>query len=205
MNAPRAVLEDARSEHRLAVALPRPWTLTRWLAAAIAFLVLASTVGQVIRLRFGYTYLHGLIPLFYLDDEANAPTWYSSMTLLLAAALLLAIGATVRRRADRAWRYWAALSAVFLALFVLRFVKFGFTPFTHHGPLRWLYSVVFWTHEPLAVINVPLVLISLGLGLFKSHPAHKEVAKIALPVWLYVACTGVALYVLLYVVPPSAS
>ena len=97
-----------------------------------------------------------------------------------------------------------AASTVFLGLFVLRFVKFGFAQFTHHGPLRWFYSVVFWSHEPLAVINVPLVLIALGLGLFKSHPAHKEVARIALPVWLYVACTGIALYLLLYVVPPIA-
>jgi hypothetical protein len=119
VNASPAAIVRPRSEPsapRFELALPRPWTLTRWLAVAIALLVAASTAGQIVRLRFGYTYLHGLIPLFYLDDEANAPTWYSSMTLLLAAALLLAIAATTRRHADRAWRYWAALAAVFAAL-----------------------------------------------------------------------------------------
>jgi hypothetical protein len=90
--------------------------LTRWLGVTVALLVTASSVGQVIRLRYGYTYLLGLIPLFYVDDEANAPTWYSSMTLLLAAALLLAIARTVRERRDPDWRHWAALAAVFAAL-----------------------------------------------------------------------------------------
>jgi hypothetical protein len=98
------------------LALPRPSTLARWLSIVIVLLVAATTDGQVIRLRFGYTYAHGLIPLFYLDDEANVPTWYSSMTLLLAAALLLAIAVTVRGRADTWWRYWAGLAAVFVAL-----------------------------------------------------------------------------------------
>lgn len=101
---------------RFTIALPRPWTLTRWLGITVALLVTASTIGQVIRLRYGYTYLLGLIPLFYVDDEANVPTWYSSMTLLLAAALLLAIAVTVRDRRDPAWRHWAALAAVFAAL-----------------------------------------------------------------------------------------
>jgi putative membrane protein len=93
----------------------------------------------------------------------------------------------------------AGASAVFLCLFVLRFVRFGFAHFRGGAVLHGIYYFVFFSHEPLAVINVPLVLCALVLGLRRSFRAHKEVARMALPVWLYVAVTGVILYVLLYV------
>ena len=101
---------------RLHLALPEPWRVTRWLVLAVLLLLLASTACQVVRLRYGYTYFMGLIPLFFVDDEANVPTWYSSVTLLAAGGLLLLIGTALRARGDRSWRYWAALAAVFAAL-----------------------------------------------------------------------------------------
>lgn len=112
---PVAAAATPRAAH-LPISVPQPWRVTRWLALTVGLLVVASSIGQAIRLRLGYTYAAGLIPLFYVDDEANVPTWYSSMTLLLAAALLLLIATTVRSRGDRTWRQWAALSAVFAAL-----------------------------------------------------------------------------------------
>jgi len=89
-------------------------------------------------------------------------------------------------------------SATFMALFVVRFVRFGFAKFEGEGPVRAAYYAIFFSHEPLAVISVPLVLVALVLGLKRSYRAHKEVARIALPIWLYVATTGVLLYLLLY-------
>ena len=80
----------------------------------------------------------------------------------------------------------------------MRFVRFGFSAFHGGGAWRALYFAVFFSHEPLAVVNVPLVVCALGLGLAGWHRAHREVARIALPIWLYVAATGVVLYLLLY-------
>ena len=100
----------------LGVWVPDPWRVTRWLAAVVVLLVIASTLGQILRLRFGYSYAAGLVPLFYVDDEGNVPTWYSSISLLAASALLLAIASTVRRHGDGAWRPWTILAVVFAGL-----------------------------------------------------------------------------------------
>jgi putative membrane protein len=89
-------------------------------------------------------------------------------------------------------------SALFLLLFGVRFVEFGFQPFKGEGLARVVYSAVFFTHEPLAVINVPLAVAALLLGARRSFAAHREVATVAYPIWLYVAVTGVLLYGLLY-------
>jgi putative membrane protein len=92
----------------------------------------------------------------------------------------------------------AAFSAAFVVVFVIRFVRFGFTRFEGEGVWRGVYYAIFFSHEPLAVINVPLVVVSLILGLRGMVAAHREVAKIALPVWAYVAVTGVAIFAMLY-------
>ena len=91
-------------------------------------------------------------------------------------------------------------SAAFVVVFVIRFVGHGFTPFQGHGVLRGIYYGVFFSHEPLAVINVPLVLVAVILGLKRMYAPHKEVAQYALPIWIYVATTGVLIYVLVYLI-----
>jgi putative membrane protein len=93
----------------------------------------------------------------------------------------------------------ASASALFLVLFVVRFVRYGFAHFGGAGPMKAVYLAVFYSHEPIAVINVPLVVAALVLGLRRRFRVHKEVAQVALPLWLYAAVTGVTLYVLLYV------
>ena len=87
-------------------------------------------------------------------------------------------------------------SAAFMVVFVLRFVKFGRQPF--HGSATVLYNVLFFTHEPLAVVSVPLVMTALVLGLRRIDRTHREVGQFALPIWLFAAVSGVALYALLY-------
>ena len=90
-------------------------------------------------------------------------------------------------------------SAAFMILFVIRFVSFGFGDFTSQGGWRVLYYVVLFGHEPIAVLSVPLVLVTLVLGLRRS-PAHVEVARPTLVLWLISAITGVLLYLVLYAV-----
>jgi putative membrane protein len=91
-----------------------------------------------------------------------------------------------------------AAAAAFVVVFVVRFVTYGFTHFHGDGIARGIYSVAFYSHEPLAVVNVPLVLVALGLGLRRSFVIHKEVASYALPIWIYVAVTGIMIYLFVY-------
>ena len=48
---------------------------------------------------------------------------------------------------------------------------------------------------------MPLVLVALVLGLRGSYSVHKDVARYALPIWIYVAATGVMIYILAYLLP----
>ena len=91
-------------------------------------------------------------------------------------------------------------SAVFLAVFVARFVTFGFRPFPGRGLSRGVYYVLMFAHEPIAVLSVPMVIPTVVLGLLRST-AHVELARPTAVVWLISSCTGVLLYVLLYIVP----
>jgi putative membrane protein len=126
--------------------------------------------------------------------------------LLAAASILFLLAGYRAIRARRIERHRAfmlaaaASSAAFMVLFVIRFAAFGFAPFAGSGGWKVVYYAVLLVHEPLAVINIPLVLVALVLGLRRSS-AHPEVARPALLVWLVAAATGVLLFLLLYLVP----
>jgi putative membrane protein len=112
--------------------------------------------------------------------------------------------AIARRDAQRHKRLMVAATvaaAAFVVLFVIRFVRYGFTRYEGHGIARGLYSAAFFSHEPLAVINVPLVLVAIVLGLRGAYSIHKEVARYAFPIWIYVAATGLLIYLFVYILP----
>jgi putative membrane protein len=95
----------------------------------------------------------------------------------------------------------AATSFAFLVLFVFRFVAFGFKPFGGGAVLHAVYMTLLLTHEPMAVINVPLVIVALMLGLRGAFSAHREVARVAWPIWIFVLVTGILIYLLIYRLP----
>jgi putative membrane protein len=117
------------------------------------------------------------------------------------ACLLLGYRAVRRKQIERHRRFMLGAfgaSAAFMIVFVIRFASFGFGAFHGSGVVRGVYLGVFLSHEPLAVINVPLAIAAVILGLRRSIAAHREVARIAFPIWVYVAITGLAIYALLY-------
>ena len=135
------------------------------------------------------------------DALALADACMSATSL---ACVLLGYAAIRARRLERHRKFMlaaVATSGAFMALFATRFALFGFEPSHARGGWRGAYLLLLLTHEPLAVINVPLTLAALVLGLRGARDAHRDVARVALPVWLYVLSTGLALYVVLYVYP----
>lgn len=91
--------------------------LLRLMVAAIAVLVAAHVATRYLGYRLDDYYMVGLGPLFDLDDEANLPTLYSTLTLLLAAAILSGIASCERDDRSRR-RHWLGLAAVFAVLAV---------------------------------------------------------------------------------------
>jgi putative membrane protein len=69
------------------------------------------------------------------------------------------------------------------------------------GP-RYAYLAMLTTHTILAIVIVPLVIISLMRALKSNFLAHKRIARWTLPLWAYVSVTGVLIYVVLYQIYP---
>jgi uncharacterized membrane protein YozB (DUF420 family) len=72
------------------------------------------------------------------------------------------------------------------------------TRFQGQGWVRTLYFAVLLSHTVLAVIIVPMVLVTLARGLRGNFDKHRRIARWTFPVWLYVSVTGVAVYFMLY-------
>lgn len=99
-----------RAEDVLGVFAPR--TVSRFLIACVVGLTLMHVLVTYVWHVMGYDHAKGLVPLFYLDSESNAPTWFSSAMLLMAGFAALAIAD--RSRAGRG--YWMAMG--FIAVFL---------------------------------------------------------------------------------------
>ncbi len=65
------------------------------------------------------------------------------------------------------------------------------------GPLRFIYYFILLTHIPLAGIILPFILFSAYRGLTGEYDRHKKISKITWPVWVYVAVTGVVVYLMI--------
>lgn len=65
------------------------------------------------------------------------------------------------------------------------------------GSLRWVYYIILATHIPLAGIILPFILFTAYRALIGEWPRHRKLAKITWPVWLYVAITGVVVYLMI--------
>lgn len=93
-----------------------PGRVALWMFAMVAAIVAMHGVTQTFRFVTDRDAVFGLIPLFNMYEEANLPTWFSSLNLFLAA-LLLYVNAQAARIAGERWRkHWLGLAGVFLFL-----------------------------------------------------------------------------------------
>jgi uncharacterized membrane protein YozB (DUF420 family) len=90
------------------------------------------------------------------------------------------------------------MSALFLASYVVYHLQVGSVPFRKTGWIRTVYFAVLIPHVILAAAIVPLVLITVSRALSRRFDTHRRIARITLPLWLYVSITGVVVYLMLY-------
>jgi uncharacterized membrane protein YozB (DUF420 family) len=122
-----------------------------------------------------------------------------------SAILLTAGWRFVRRRriaAHRACMLGAfCVSVLFLVSYVTYHALAGSRPFTGQGWIRWVYFPVLITHVVLAAAMTPFVLTTLYRALGGDFVRHARLARVTLPVWIYVSVTGVVVYAMLYLLP----
>lgn len=88
--------------------------VTRSLGGVVVFLLIASLIGQLLKLSFGYKTLKGFIPFFNLNAEQNVPTFFSALLIVFAALLLLLIGTLDKTLKKPDAFKWFFLSSIFL-------------------------------------------------------------------------------------------
>jgi len=91
-----------------------------------------------------------------------------------------------------------ATSAAFLVSYVIYHARVGSQPFPGTGVVRLVYFSILVPHVVLAAAVLPLALVTLRRGLRRNDAAHRRIARITLPVWLFVSVTGVIVYLMLY-------
>jgi hypothetical protein len=79
-------------------------------------LILSNLATEFSKFFLGHDHLLGLVPLFYVGAEANIPTWFSSVMLLLSSILLAMIAFAKKCDRDRYLFHWIVLSLIFLCL-----------------------------------------------------------------------------------------
>jgi putative membrane protein len=92
----------------------------------------------------------------------------------------------------------AGVSAVFLACYLTYHLNGEPVHFTGTGWIRAVYYPLLISHIVLAIVQVPLILRTIWLGLKDRREQHKQWAKVTAPIWLYVSVTGVVYYLILY-------
>ncbi len=89
------------------------------------------------------------------------------------------------------------LSALFLVSYVISKLSNPPIPFGGEGPIRTLYFFILISHIVLSVPILPLAMMSIYRGATMEISKHKALVKYTYPIWLYVAVTGVLVYVLM--------
>ncbi len=95
------------------------------------------------------------------------------------------------------------VSALFLTSYLIYHYHHGTTRFTGQGLVRPIYFTILTSHTILAVAIVPLIALTFYRALRADFGRHRRIARLTLPLWLYVSITGVIVYLMLYQIYPS--
>jgi putative membrane protein len=136
-----------------------------------------------------------------LLPHLNALLNSTSAALLLIGYIFIKLG---RVKAHRTCQVSAfATSTVFLVSYLTYHYFHGTTRFAGQGVARPIYLTILFTHTVLAIVIVPLVLITLYRAVRGDFVKHRRIARWTLPLWLYVSVTGVVVYFMLYRIYPA--
>jgi len=130
-------------------------------------------------------------------------------TLNATSAVLLTCGYyCIRRGNPLAHRNCMVAALGTSTLFLISYLTYHFnvqavTRFENPAWFRPIYLVILLTHTVLAVVVVPLVLMTFARAIRKRFELHKRIARWTWPIWMYVSITGVVIYLLLYQIYPQ--
>ena len=138
----------------------------------------------------------------YSQATLNATLNAISAILLTAGFMFIVRG---KIRAHRACMLSAfGTSTAFLISYVIYHIRVGNVRFLGQGWIRPVYFTLLISHVFLAIVILPLAIITLTRALREQFDRHRRIARWTLPLWLYVSVTGVIVYVMLYHLYPHS-
>ena len=160
-----------------------------WILSIVIPLAVAALFGVNLK-RMGYD----VQPLSFL------PPIYATINGLTAVVLVIAImmikkGNRVAH--ERLMKFAIFLSCCFLVMYVAYHMTSESTAFGGVGAIKYVYYFILITHILLSIGVIPLVLVTYVKALAERFDKHKKIAKITFPIWLYVAVTGVIVYIMI--------
>ena len=154
--------------------------------------IISVAIPVIVAILFGVRVDYEL-PIFL-------PPIYSSLNALTAVLLVLALIAIKSKKIklhQRLMQTCIALSLIFLVMYIAYHMTTDPTTFGGEGYVKSLYFFILISHILLSIALIPLVLISYVRAFQEEFPAHRKISKITFPIWLYVAVTGVVVYLMI--------
>lgn len=162
-----------------------------WIIALSIIIPVAVAALFSVKLRdFGFD----VAPLTFL------PPIYATINGLTAIVLIIAVSAIKKGNKpthERLMKTAIALSVAFLVMYVAYHMTADSTKYGGEGILRYVYFFLLISHIVLSIGIIPLVLITYVRALAERFDKHKKLARITFPIWLYVAITGVIVYLMI--------
>lgn len=157
---------------------------------SVAIPVVVAVLFRVKLKDFGFN----VAPLSFL------PPIYASINALTSIFLVWAVIAIKkgnRKLHESLMKGCIALSVAFLVMYVAYHMTSDPTPYGGKGVLRYVYFFILISHITLSIGVIPMVLVTYVKALSQRFDKHKKIAKITFPIWLYVAVTGVIVYLMI--------
>lgn len=155
--------------------------------------VVSIVIPIVVALLFGVK-LPNVEPLSFL------PPIYASINGCTAVLLLVAVWAIKNGKQkvhQKVMTLNIALSLLFLLMYIGYHMTSDSTSYGGEGVVRYVYYFILFTHIVLSIALIPLVLRTYAKAYLKDYEGHRALAKYTFPIWLYVAVTGVVVYVMI--------
>ncbi len=166
---------------------PEAKKLNRWITA------ISIAVPIIVVILFGYK-IPNAEPLSFL------PPIYATINGVTAILLVIAVIAIKRgnqRLHERLMTTCIFLSALFLVMYVAYHMSSESTVYGGEGVMKYVYYFILLTHIILSISVIPLVLITYSKAYLGDFIMHRLWAKFTFPIWLYVAVTGVLVYLMI--------
>ena len=128
------------------------------------------------------------------------PPIYATINGLTAFILIIAVVAIKKNKRvlhQRLMNLCIVLSITFLLMYIAYHMTADPTGYGGEGNSRYVYYFVLVTHIVLSIVIIPLVLKTYARAYLKKYTEHRALAKITFPIWLYVAISGVVVYLMI--------